>query len=76
MKDKFINLETERYISLPDVIDILRNGYHEKAKDTWDNIFKSWNYAIRGRTVDQDACRIVVSFEENGLLIITVIRLE
>lgn len=71
-----INRKKERFLSLPDVIEVLSNGYHEKTKDTWDSIFKSWNYAIRGKTVDQDPCRIIVSFEDNGLLIITVIRLD
>ncbi len=66
----------ERFISLPDVIEVLRFGYHEKQKDIWDKRFKTWNYAIRGKTVDKENCRIIVSFEENGLLIITVIRLS
>lgn len=66
----------ERFVSLPDIIEVLRNGYHEKIKDTWDEVFKSWNYAIRGKTVDLEACRIVISFEDSGLLIITVIRLD
>ena len=62
-----IDRRKERFVSLPDIIEILRKGYHEKIKDTWDTIFKSWNYAIRGKTVDQDTCRIIVSFEDNGL---------
>ena len=47
-----------------------------KLKDTWDDVFRAWNYAIKGTTVDQERCRVIVSFEDNGLLIITVIRLE
>lgn len=66
----------ERLVSLPDIIEVLRNGHHEKAKDTWDNVYKAWNYAIRGKTVDKDTCRVVVSFEGDGLLVITVIRLD
>ncbi len=66
----------ERLVSLPDVMEVLRTGYHEKIKDSWDEIFKAWNYAIRGKTVDREPCRIIVSFEGNGLLIITIIRLE
>lgn len=71
-----IDRKKERFVSLPDVIEVLRNGYHEKIKDTWDEVFKNWNYAIRGTTVDKDSCRIIVSFENDGLLIITVIRLD
>ncbi len=66
----------ERFLSLPNVLEVLNNGYHEKAKDTWDDVFKTWNYAIRGKTINSDPCRIIISFEESGLLIITVIRLD
>lgn len=68
--------KTERVISLPDILEVLRGGYHEKKKDIWDEKFKTWNYAIRGKTVDKENCRIIISFEDNGLLIITVIRLD
>lgn len=66
----------ERFLSLPNIIEVLNNGYHEKVKDTWDSEFKTWNYAIRGKTINNEPCRIIVSFEANGLLIITVIRLD
>jgi len=64
----------ERYATLPDILEVLRNGYHEKKKDEWKIEFNAWNYAIRGKTIDGDDLRIAVSFEENGLLIVTVIR--
>lgn len=66
----------ERFVSLPDILEILRNGHHEKTKDSWNEQFKAWDYAIKGKTVDQETCRIIVSFDSNGLLIITVIRLN
>lgn len=66
----------ERFVSLPDVIEVLHNGHHEKAKDTWEEKYQSWNYAIRGKTADQETCRIIVSIDIDGLLIITVIRLD
>lgn len=49
---------------------------HEKAKDAYQERYKNWNYAIRGKTVDDRELRVVVSFEENGLWIITLIDLE
>jgi hypothetical protein len=55
---------------------VLRNGYHERIKDTWDEKFYSWNYSIKGKTVDRKPCRIIVNLDVNGLLIITVIRLS
>jgi len=66
----------ERFVSLPDVIEVLLKGYQEKSKDTWDERYKEWNYSIRGKTLDQEPCRIIVSINKIGLLIITVIRLE
>lgn len=71
-----IDRKNERFVSLPDVLEVLYKGYHEKRKDTWDATFESWNYAIQGRTIDQIPCRIIVSFEDDGLLIITIIRLD
>lgn len=66
----------ERFLSIPNIKEVLNNGYHEKAKDTWDKAFQTWNYAIRGKTINNEQCRIIVSFEESFLLIVTVIRLE
>jgi len=53
-----------------------KSGWHEKRKDAYSEVFKSWNYAIRGKTIDERELRVVVSFDEDGLLIITVIDLE
>lgn len=67
---------TERDISIPDIMHVLRKGSHEKAKDCWDTNYDTWNYSIRGRTLEDQLIRVIVSFNEMGLLIITVIRLE
>lgn len=50
--------------------------FFPSTKDSWDYVFKTWNYSIKGKTIDTEPCRVIVSFEENGLLIITVIRLN
>lgn len=65
----------ERGIILPDVLEILSTGHHEKAKDQYRPEFNSWNYAIRGRTLDDDELRIAVYFEGPIVMIATVIRL-
>ncbi len=41
-----------------------------------DERHEAWCYAIRGKTVDKRELRVVVSFDENYLLIITAIGLE
>lgn len=35
----------------------------------------AWNYTIRGNTMDKRELRIVVSFDENEMLVVTVIDL-
>jgi hypothetical protein len=66
----------ERQISRPEYEYVLLNGYHEKSKDDYKEQYKAWSYAIRGKTLDKRNIRVVVSFDENDLLIITVIDLD
>ncbi len=65
----------QRAFTLLDILHILKNGRHEKAKDTWDEQRMMWKYSLRGKTIDRDEGRIIVSLDETGMLIITVIRL-
>jgi len=67
--------KTQRMISRPELLYVLKYGRHEKAKDKFDEAYNAWNYAIRGKTLDRRELRIVVSFDENGMLIITAIDL-
>lgn len=68
----------ERNITLQEMIEVLRNGHHEKKKDQFDEFYQDWKYAIRGKTDgEQRSLRIIVAFdEESGMLIITAIDLE
>lgn len=67
----------ERLLVLPDILHVLKNGWHEKKKDIWNKQFGEWDYAIRGVTEDNHHVRVVVSFDEQlELLIITVIKLD
>jgi uncharacterized protein YutD len=72
-----IERKNEREIALPEIIHVLTTGKHEKSKDRFEEVFDSWNYAIRGWTVDRLDLRVIVSFdEERDLLIITAFYLE
>ncbi len=72
-----VTRKAERNISLPEIVHVLRTGRHEKNKDHFEEAFNSWNYAIRGRTIDEAELRVIVSFdEERDMLIITVFYLE
>jgi hypothetical protein len=66
--------QRERRITRPEYTYVLRNGFHEARKDEFKPEYNAWNYAIRGRTVDRRDLRVVVSFDEDGLLIITTIE--
>lgn len=67
--------KNQRIIEIPDMLYVLRHGRHEKTKDSWDGKYNAWNYSIRGKTTDEEELRIIVSFDEFGLLIVTVIKL-
>jgi hypothetical protein len=63
----------ERNIDLPDILYVLINGYHEKQKTSFDEVFQTWKYAIRGRTLDKNDIRIIIAFDDD-MLIITVMH--
>jgi hypothetical protein len=69
-----IDRELEREIDLPDVLYVLKTGYHEKQKTSFDDAFQTWKYAVRGKTLDEIDIRIIVAFDENEMMIITVMH--
>lgn len=64
-----------RQVTRSEALYVLRHGHHEKKKDKYDDQYQAWNYSIRGKTLDKIELRIIVSFDEFGMLIITVIKL-
>ena len=61
----------------PTIIHVLNTGRHEKSKDSFDENYNAWNYAIRGETLEGNELRVIASFDsESGLLIITAFYLE
>ena len=65
----------QRGISVNDIIYVLMNGWHESKKDEYRKDLSTWNYAIKGKTIDKEDMRVIVSFDEDNMLIITVIKL-
>ncbi|MCX6126569.1 MAG: DUF4258 domain-containing protein [Proteobacteria bacterium] len=65
----------ERQITVSDIAFVLMNGDREPSKDEFKVEFGSWNYAMRGQTVDSRNLRIAVTFDEGEMLIVTVIPL-
>lgn len=71
-----IERKQQRSITLPEIIHVLHNGYHEKRKDEFKEEYAAWNYAICGKTVDGRRLRVCISFDPSGMLIITAIDLD
>jgi len=67
--------QAERIITLPMILHVLETGYEEKSKTTFDDEKNNWKYAIRGKTIrDELDIRVIVSLDENGVIIITVMH--
>lgn len=67
----------ERGFNIGDIRNIIETGHHEKRKDEYKEEYADWNYAIRGKTLDNDQARICIAFAEKAhFVVITVIRLE
>ena len=64
----------QRRISLTHVLYVLQHGYHEKRKDQYNQEHRDWAYSIRGQSIDGKDIRIVIAFDEDDMLIITVIE--
>lgn len=73
-------LKTRKILDI-EVLDILENkaGHNRKrnkSKDRYNSGCSDWNYCIEGLGLDQEKIRIIISFDENLFLIVTVIRLN
>jgi Domain of unknown function (DUF4258) len=69
--------QQERKISVSEVVHVLKTGYEEKNKTCFDNNNNIWKYAIRGKTkLDKLDVRVIVTFDENRMLIVTVMYVE
>lgn len=67
----------ERGVNLPEVLHVLKNGWHEKRKDQYDSNRNCWKYAIRSQTVDDRSIRVVVAINQaTGVVVVTVVDLE
>ena len=66
--------QSERAITRPEILQVLKRGYHEQRKDRFDELHGEWNYAVRGKTVDGRAIRIIISSEDSVLLIVAAME--
>jgi hypothetical protein len=66
----------ERKILKPDVEQVLLKGYHEAKKDQFNVALNSWDYAIRGKSIDGKNLRIVIALIKPNVLVVTTIDLD
>ncbi len=66
---------TERDVAAADIECALGSGHPVPRRDRYDSRAGDWGYCFEGRTVDEDALRVVVAFED-WMLVVTVVRLD
>lgn len=67
----------ERGVTLPEVLQVLRSGWHERRKDRYNEEYQDWDYAIRSQAGDARSIRVAVAIEDvSEVIVITVIDLE
>jgi hypothetical protein len=47
---------------------VLKTGLEEKNKTVFDSDFKTWKYAVRGYTTDNLDLRVIIAFDDEGML--------
>jgi hypothetical protein len=65
--------QNQRQVDLKYVLHVLKNGCREEEKDLFDVKRQTWKYAICGKTIDGINLRVIVSLEDE-MVIITVVR--
>jgi len=73
--------QKDRKITDLEVLDILegtkgRDRHRNKAKDKYEKNKQDWNYCIEGENLDRDKIRVIISFENGLVPIITVMRIK
>lgn len=71
----------EKNITDLEVLEILENKdkrkrKRNKQKDIYTPGYQDWNYCIEGIDIDGNKIRIIISFDQTLMLIITVIRVN
>lgn len=65
----------ERDVTLADALHVIKTGYRELKHDQYKEEWCAWNYAIRGISLQSEPVRVIISFDDDDMLIITVINL-
>ncbi len=66
----------ERMITEEDALYVIENGWRSPNRDDFCDIHQSWKYAFEGKTLQDELLRVIIGFDENMLLIVTVINIS
>ncbi len=67
--------KNERDLTLLDALHVIQTGYRAREHDQDKTEFLFRNYAIEGLTLQEDEARVVISFDGDLLLIVTMINI-
>ncbi|MBS0623011.1 MAG: DUF4258 domain-containing protein [Verrucomicrobia bacterium] len=65
----------KRKVSFQDVLFVLETGHREEAKDSYDETFQNWKYSIKGKTLENVNIRVIITLNEENIIVITVVNL-
>lgn len=66
----------ERMITEEDALHVIENRWRVQLRDDFCEIHQSWKYAFEGETLQDELLRVIIGFDENMLLIVTVINIS
>lgn len=66
----------ERKITEEDALYVIETGWRVPTKDEFAELHQSWTYAFEGKTLQDELLRVIVGFDENMMLIITVMNIS
>lgn len=64
----------EREITEFEVESVLSSGSWVKRRDRYEEEHKSWSYCFEGDSIEERSLRIIVTFEDPDLLVVTTIE--
>lgn len=66
----------ERSITEEDALYVIENGWLVPNRDDFCEVYRNWKYALEGKTLQDELLRVIIGFDENMLLIITVMNIS
>ena len=63
-------------ITEEDALYVIENGWRAPIKDDFCDVHQSWKYAFEGETLQEELLRVIIAFDENMLLIVTVMNIS